>query len=104
MIEDLESDLTGSPIDASNADDVALDEVENSDEAITVESKSINEMKPDIKEEKNTKSYKETMNIDIENMNTIEKIHKVYTKRWRTIYEFIQQVFFMKLTSFRMIL
>ena len=34
MIEDLEAGLNGSPIDASITDDVALAEVENSDEAI----------------------------------------------------------------------
>ena len=34
------------------------------------------------------------MNIDIENINTIEKRNKVYTKLWRTIYEVIQQYIF----------
>ena len=48
------------------------------------------------KEERKTRSYKETMNIDIENINTIEKKHKVYTKRCRTIYEVIQQDIFDK--------
>ena len=43
---------------------------------------------------KGKKSYKETMNIDIENINTILKRHKHYTKRWRTIYEVIQQELF----------
>ena len=33
------------------------------------------------------------MNIDIENINTIEKRNKLYTKLWRTIYEVIQQYF-----------
>ena len=31
------------------------------------------------------------MNIDIENINTIEKRHKIYTKRCRTIYKVTQQ-------------
>ena len=44
------------------------------------------------------------MNIDIENINTIEYRNKVYTKQWRTIYEVIQQDFLMKLTSFQIIL
>ena len=35
MIEDLEDDLTGTPIYALNTDDVAFAEVANSDEAIT---------------------------------------------------------------------
>ena len=51
-------------------------------------------MEIDIKGEQNTKSYKETMNIDIENINTIEKRHKPYTKWCRKIYEVIQQEFF----------
>ena len=42
------------------------------------------------------------MNIYIENINTIEKIHKVYTKRWRNIYEVIQKRFLMKLISSQM--
>ena len=41
-----------------------------------------------------TKSYQETMNIDIENINKIENSHKHYTKQWRKIYEVIQQEFF----------
>ena len=60
-------------------------------------------MKNGLKEELNTESNNETMSIDIENINIIEKIHKVYTKRWRDIYEVIQKYVLMKLTSFRMI-
>ena len=41
-----------------------------------------------VKEELNYKYYKGKMNIDIENINTIEKRHKVYTKLWSTIYKF----------------
>ena len=33
------------------------------------------------------------MNIDIENINTIEKRYKVYSNQWWNIYEFIQQYF-----------
>ena len=33
----------------------------------------------DLKEEINTQSYKETMNIYIKNINTFEKRNKVYT-------------------------
>ena len=40
------------------------------------------------------------MNIDIENINTIEKIHKVRTKWWRTIYEVIQQDIFEETDTF----
>ena len=34
------------------------------------------------------------MNIDIENINTIENRQKPHTKLWRTIYMVIQQYFF----------
>ena len=34
------------------------------------------------------------MIIYIENINTINNRHKVYTKLWRTIYEVIQQYIF----------
>ena len=44
MIEDMEADLTRSPIDASNTDDAALNDVTNAYEAITIVSKAINEM------------------------------------------------------------
>ena len=44
MIEYLEADLTGAPKETSNTNDVALAEVENSDEAITAEAKAINEV------------------------------------------------------------
>ena len=42
---------------------------ENVDEAITAEAKDINEMKVDLKNEQNTKSYEETMEINIFNIN-----------------------------------
>ena len=80
MIEYFEAGLTGASIDALNTDYLEADEEENPDEYITTVSKAINQMEIDIKGEQNTKSYKETMNIDIENINTIEKRHKPYTK------------------------
>ena len=52
----------------------------NDDESITAETNFINDTVIDIKEEQNNESYKEKMNINIENINTIEKRHKVYTK------------------------
>ena len=71
MIEDLEADLTGAPKQISNTDNLTLAEVANADEAITSETKARDYMENDLKEERNTKSYKETINIDIENINTI---------------------------------
>ena len=44
MIEDLEADFTGTPIYASNTDNAAAAEVENTYEAITAVAKSRNEM------------------------------------------------------------
>ena len=49
MIEDLEADLTGSPIDYSNSENSAVYEVANADEAITAVDKPRNEMEIDIK-------------------------------------------------------
>ena len=49
MIEDLEADLTGAPIYASNTDDADMAEVKNSDEAITAVSKSRNKLEIDLK-------------------------------------------------------
>ena len=57
-----------------------------------------------LKEELNTESYIETMNIDIKNINTIEKKYKVYTKIWSTIYKVIQQYFSDETNILRMIL
>ena len=59
---------------------MAVAEEANVHEAITAEAKASNEMKYYLKYKQNTKSYEETMNIDIENINTIEKRNKVYTK------------------------
>ena len=66
----------------------------NVDETITAEAKVRNEFENDLKDEQNTKYYEEKMNINIENINKIEKRNKLYTKKWRTIYEVIQPDFF----------
>ena len=49
MIEDLEVNLTGAPIDSSNTEYSAVAEQANSDEAITSEAKDSNEMEIDLK-------------------------------------------------------
>ena len=94
MIEYLEADLTGAPIDVSNTDDSEVAEEANADESTTEVAKARNETDIDLTEEQNTEAYRETMNIDIENINTIENRHKPYTKLWRTIYEVIQKNIF----------
>ena len=38
-------------------------------------------MEIDLKDKQKTKAYEEAMNIDIENINTIENRNKVYTTR-----------------------
>ena len=48
-----------------------MSEEANVDEYITAESNAINETENDIKDEQNTKSYEDKMNIYIENINTI---------------------------------
>ena len=44
------------------------------------------------------------MNIDIEDINTFEKINKVYTTQQRTIYKVIEPYFSTNLIFFQMIL
>ena len=44
IIEDLEANLTGTSIDASNPDDLVLAEEGNSNESITVVAKASNDM------------------------------------------------------------
>ena len=51
-------------------------------------------MKIDLKEEWNAKSYKETMEMDIENIDIFGKRNKVYTNQLRKIYEVIEPEFF----------
>ena len=90
----MEANLTGSPIYASNPDNLAVAEDANSDKTTTAVAKSSNEMEIDFEEEHKREAYKETMNIDIENISKAEKRHKHYTKKWDSIYEVIQQEFF----------
>ena len=92
--------MTGARIDATNTEVLVVDVESNSEEDITAGSKvskineASNEMEIDIEEEKNTEAYQETLNIDIENIDRIENIHKHHKTPWRTIYEVIQQEFF----------
>ena len=89
----MEAELTGAPKETSNTENLAVAEEANIGDAVTVEAKSSNDMENYLKEEQKIKYYKDKMNIDIENFNTIQKRNKVYTKQWRKIYEVIQQVF-----------
>ena len=71
MIEDLEAELAGSLKENSNNENLTVAEETNADEAITEVSKDSNRMEIYLKDEQNTEAYEETMNIDIENVNTI---------------------------------
>ena len=65
----MEANITGTPIYASNPDNLAVAEYANADKTTTAVAKSSNEMEIDFEEEHKTEAYKETMNIDIENRN-----------------------------------
>ena len=73
-------ELNGALKETSNTDNLAVAEEANVDEAITADSKARNEMENDLNDEQNTKSYEEQINIDIENIKTIEKRKTLYKK------------------------
>ena len=81
IIEDLEDNLTGTQMDASNTDNLAVAEGANTNEAITAVHKYRNDMEMYLEEEYKIEAYQETMQIDIENIDKIENIHKHYTKQ-----------------------
>ena len=63
--------MTGASIDALNTEDSEVAEEANPNESITAVAMASNEMEIDLKKGLNTEAYKETMNIEIENINTI---------------------------------
>ena len=66
---------------------------------------SVDEAVPiDIRKEQNTKAYKETMSQDINNIDTYETRTKVNTKKWRPIYEVIDEAYIKYSEFFLMIL
>ena len=77
----MKANLTGAPIYASNFYYLAVAEESNDDEAITEVDKAINETEIDLEEEHKTEAHQETMEIDIEEIDKIENIHKQYTKQ-----------------------
>ena len=94
----MEAELTVASKETSNTENFALVEEANVDEVITVEDKSRNETRNGLQDERKTKSYEDSMKIDIEDNNSIEKRNKLYTKKWREIYEVIQQLFLSQMT------
>ena len=61
-------------------------------------------MEIDLKDKQNAKDYEETMNIDIENINTIENRNKVYTKTVGQSMKLYNQNVLIKLTYLRVLL
>ena len=45
----------------------------------------------DIRKERKTKAYKETMSQDVNNIDTYDTRTKVHTTKWRPIYEVIDE-------------
>ena len=71
MIENLEAELTRELKETSNTDNLVVAEEANVDEDINAEAKYRNEMEIDLKYKQNTKTYEDTINIDIKFINTI---------------------------------
>ena len=81
MNEEIEAELI--EIDSKN-ENLAVTEEVNVDESIII----------DLRKEQNTQAYKETTRMDIENIDTFETRNKVNTKKWRPIFEVIDEPFF----------
>ena len=81
--------MTGATIDATNTEVPAVAVEGNAGEDITVGAKvskmneSSNDMEIDIKEEENIEAYKETLDIETENIYKIENIHNYHKRHWR---------------------
>ena len=81
MNEEMEAELIG--ID-SKTDNLAVTEEANVDEAIPI----------DLRKEQSTQAYKETMSMDIGNIDTFETRNNVNTIKWRPIFEVIDKAYF----------
>ena len=61
---------------------------------VTEESNVYEDNLIDLRKERRTQAYKETMSIDIENIDTFETINIVNTIKWRPIFEVIDEAYF----------
>ena len=61
---------------------------------VTEESNVYDDIPIDLRKERRTQAYKETMSIDIENIDTFETINIVNTIKWRPIFEVIDEAYF----------
>ena len=67
----------------SRPESLAVSEDESVDEAVPI----------DIRKERKTKGYKETMSQDINNIDTYETRTKVNTTKWIPLYEVIDETY-----------
>ena len=81
MIEDMEAELNEWSEINSKTDNLAVTEEADVDEAIPMY----------IKKELKIQAYKETMNVDVDKINTFEIRIKINTIKWRPIYEVIEE-------------
>ena len=64
------------------------------DNLAALEDASVDESVPiDVRKERKTKAYKYTMSQNIENIHTYETRTKVNTKKWRPIYEVVDEAY-----------
>ena len=80
MNEEMEAELTKTD---SRPDNLSVSEDKSVDEAVPI----------DIRKERKTKAYKQTMSQDINNIDTYETRKKVNTTKWRPIYEVIDEAY-----------
>ena len=80
MNEEMEAELTKTD---SRPYNLSVSEDSSVDEAVPI----------DIRKERNTKSYKETMSQDIKNIDTYETRTKVNTTKWIPIYVAIDEAY-----------
>ena len=80
MNEEMEAELMKMD---SRPDNLAVPEDESADEATPI----------DIRKEGKTKSYKESMSQDINNIDIYKTRTKVNTTKWRPIYEVIDEAY-----------
>ena len=87
MNEEMEAELTEMD---SITEKLAVTEEENFDGSIH----------NNLRKEQSTEAYKDTISIDIENVDTFETRTKVNTTKWRPIYEVIDKDYFIGSQTF----
>ena len=98
IIEDLEDNLTGAPINAPNTDNQSVATEESSVGATTILAKASNDIEIDLEEEHKIEAYQVKMNIDIENINKIEKVTNIIQNNGGQTIKLYKNISLMKLT------